>query len=78
MGWGNAGGAHSASGIDANPKLKQRAGTGLWQRLEAGVARFLLDAIVARPASLLTHASMAWRPLPAVLFLAILIRKGER
>jgi len=40
MGWGNAGGANSASGIDANPKLKQRAGTGLSQRLETGVARF--------------------------------------
>ena len=72
MGWGNAGGAHSASGIDANPKLKQRAGAGLSQRLKAGVARFLPDAVVARRARPLKRASMAWRPPCQRPILAIL------
>jgi hypothetical protein len=56
VGWGNAGGAHSATGIDANPKLKQRAGAGLHQRLEAGVARYLLGSVLARRSRLVKRA----------------------
>jgi hypothetical protein len=35
VGWGDAGGAPSASGIGANPKLKHRAGADWYQRLES-------------------------------------------